>query len=277
VTTPNDQPPNGRYRAKHCVNHETCPWPEDQDGPLTAGASECIAFCEKCDVFQDGLNPSAPSPGDAGDAGEFAARNFVYSLSTEDYARGLSIRLNSAVAVAADPAPRLMRERDELKRLLIDVVNRATDGACDASVTIDFLRGVPAGAESVKNQRDEARAEAESLRYKLDATNKIVMDLHDNSKAEDERDALREENLMACGKLAYLARQQSDVAGAYDQLHAEARQLRADADRLRRALKDAADALHDIGLQQMKAPGSSHGGTAFAEERAARAALEVKS
>ena len=44
----------------------------------------------------------------------------------------------------------------EVRRLLIECVNEGTDGFADATVSLEFIRGVPAECAGMKRQRDEA-------------------------------------------------------------------------------------------------------------------------
>ena len=52
---------------------------------------------------------------------------------------------------------RLTKERDALRRTLIDVINRGTDGGCTAEVSTEFLCFAADEAAGIKGQRDRMR------------------------------------------------------------------------------------------------------------------------
>jgi transposase-like protein len=88
--------------------------------------------------------------------------------------------------IPVDLAKRLERERDELRSLLVNVINDGTDGKSIESVSIEFLRHVPSECESVKRERDEARKIGEKL-------SKQGLDMMDENRSlKRERDEARE-------------------------------------------------------------------------------------
>lgn len=50
------------------------------------------------------------------------------------------------------------RERDAARRIIVECVNRGTDGGASEDCSMEFLSHAPAECEAVKRQRDEARA-----------------------------------------------------------------------------------------------------------------------
>jgi hypothetical protein len=49
------------------------------------------------------------------------------------------------------------RERDAARRIIVECVNRGTDGGASEDCSMEFLSHAPAECEAVKRQRDEAR------------------------------------------------------------------------------------------------------------------------
>lgn len=80
-----------------------------------------------------------------------------------------------------------LAERDELRSLLVRVINEGTDGTSNESVSMDFLRHVPSECASVKRERDECEEKIEQLRRGVEYFRDKLID------TERERDEAREQ------------------------------------------------------------------------------------
>lgn len=76
------------------------------------------------------------------------------------------VRYSGIAADCCDAAADLIetgeREIAKLRRTLIDVINRGTDGGCTPDVSTEFLCFAADEAAGIKRQRDEAKAVADA-------------------------------------------------------------------------------------------------------------------